>query len=128
MGIDVEWVDKEKTILCFKYVGVWNWTEFHENVLQANQMKDSVEHTVDHIYDVTESAPLPRGAITQFYNLRKRAHPRLGRLVLVTEDRFYMALYNIMKKMYSDLGANFVIMLNLEEAIAELKGNVDSVQ
>lgn len=121
MSISVQWLNDDQNVIHFKYEGNWDWEEFYETLIQADQMRHSVEHLVHHIYDMNHSDPLPSGALSQFSILRKRDFSNLGISILVSPNGFYSAFYQLMERLYPGIGTKFSIVSMLEEALKKLE-------
>lgn len=116
MGIVTQWDNAEQTAIRFIYQGQWTWVEFHASIDIALEMAASVSHPIDHIYDVTESASLPSGALSQFRGLRNRVPQNLNRRVLVGAGSLTRMLAQTMLSLYPGIQNNFSVVNTLDEA------------
>jgi hypothetical protein len=117
MSVGVEWDNDGKTAIRFIYQDSWTWEEFHSSIQQGLLLMDTVNHSVDHIYDVTEAGSMPSGAIGQFSRLRnQRQHPNIRRRVLVGANRFIRLFSDVIIKIYPDVQNNFFVVATLDEA------------
>lgn len=121
MTITIHWADDNQTILHFVFQAYWDWEEFDTAVQQSWQIMDTVNHTVDHIYDMSANSYFPFGGIHIIGDLRHKKHPRLNQMILVTSNPFFNGIYRLMERTYQKIGTNFQILPTLDDAYKELQ-------
>ncbi len=61
MSLTVCWDNAAKTIIRYNFGVTWTWQEFHNAVLQANELMNAVPHRVDILMNVEITRGLPPG-------------------------------------------------------------------
>jgi hypothetical protein len=98
MSVRVDWFNDEKTILLTTYEGWWSWAENDQVRHKAHEMLDSVDHSVDCIYDLSKISLIPKGSLLQAQNTISQAHVNTGALVVINSNRLLGMLFRIFKR------------------------------
>ncbi len=69
MTIQVNWADKDKTILRLYYEQIWGWQDAIDGHIKANQMMAKVKHPVAIILDLSDSDYIPPGSLAKVREL-----------------------------------------------------------
>ena len=93
MNIDVEWDNREQTIIRILFRRGWQWAELEEAIRQAETYITSVPHTVHLLMDIQEAGGGPAGVIT-------RAGSGLEQKVIVGAGMLIQAAYRAFLKVY----------------------------
>lgn len=85
MGFDIQWEDDAKTLIRYKAVDAWNWTDFHRAVrLSTFGMGAHDGPVVDTIVDFSQTARIPGGALAHIRSAGKRHVPQIsGRAIII---------------------------------------------
>lgn len=119
MAIKVIWDDETKTILRYDFIGNWTWNEFYAASAEFHAQLDSVDHKVDTIINLTDSAGMPGNVLSQAYSAFQNQHPNdTGLNVIVSKGMLIQILVNTFSRVYSNFTENFEIHLvfSLEDA------------
>lgn len=60
--IDVNWDEKDKSIIRMAITGDWTWEEYHDGTHQVSEMMNDVDYRVDVVMEMGEAGPLPMSA------------------------------------------------------------------
>ena len=87
MPVEFDWGDEAQTWLRFTPTTPWNWTDFHRAMRRATFWLDSVDHPVEILIDLRQSARLPAGALGHIRSLGVAIHPNSrNRAVIIGLD------------------------------------------
>ncbi|GEM_PF-264265 len=114
MGITVVWDNEEKTAIRYDFQGDWSWDDFRAAAMQSGAMTGEVDHPVDLIANMLNSAPLPEGAMFQFNRALRNAPQGRGMFVIVAADSWMKALTTVLDR--AGGGGRFSLAGTLEEA------------
>lgn len=104
MPIEVKWDNEEKTVLCFEYKGVWEWDDVFPVIEKGDKMIDEVDHPVGIVFDMTESAGVPKGVFSQTKRANRNIHKHVKYRVTVGANRFIEILVSSYQKIYGAMG------------------------
>ena len=119
MAVNVIWDDAGKTILRYDFVGNWTWDEFFVAAAEFHAQLESVEHKVDTVINLLESAGIPGNTLSHVYSALQRQHPNdSGLNVIVSKAMIIQTLLNVFKRAYNSLPMQVELQLvsTLEEA------------
>jgi hypothetical protein len=116
MSITVQWDNEQHTLLRWDFIGVWDWDDFLAAQKEANELINSVSHTVNVIGDVSKSYHLPPGAIGRFRTYRRDDPENTGRVVVVGASIYIKTMVDIFRGMFPNTGGNFTFANSLDEA------------
>ena len=114
MGITVVWDNEEKTAIRYDFQGEWSWEDFRAATMQSGAMTGEVDHPVDLIANMLESAPLPDGAMFQFNRALRNAPRGRGMFVIVAGDSWMKALSTVLDR--AGGGGRFALASTMSEA------------
>lgn len=118
MGITVEWDNLEKTIILCTYRDTWTWEEFFWAAQKASALQDTVQHTVDMVLDMRDSASTPSGVTGKFREIARIHHPNTGIRVLVTHTDVIKVLFQVFASVYRPAARKYQVVDSLEKAYA----------
>ncbi len=120
MPVQIVWDDEEKTMLRHIYQGEWTWQEFDVAVATAYTWIESVPHRVHIIVDLRQTGPLPANVLLHIRGLADRAHPRIGKTIIVGTNAFLQRLYDVFTSVYAIPHNHVILAPTLEEAHRQL--------
>lgn len=133
MPIQVVWDNDDQTVIRYIIEGKWTWGEMLAAVAASNAMLDAAEGKVDFIHDMSASAGIPGGALSNLKRFIGKEHPRTGQSVIVSGGRstsvlFAQGLLNIVDKIYKrDWGFHFADSLEqARQYLAQRAGQNDT--
>jgi hypothetical protein len=119
MSIHVNWYDRSQTIIHIELVDAWDWTDYHQVILDCVDMLHSVPHQVNFIGDIRQSDPLPGGALQEV----RRSLPRLphnwGITAVVPHTLFLQTVLLTFQRIYPNYAHRFFLSHTIEEALAQ---------
>lgn len=83
MSVSVEWNNPDQTVMRFIFEPPWDWSAFHEAVLQSHVLLNQVKHSVVRIFDVREYEHLPTEALEEAKHMQEKLHPYFHPTVIV---------------------------------------------
>lgn len=116
MGVNVFWVNDDKTIVQYDFIGRWTWEDFYPAYEEALRMEASVTHRVDVIINLLESRSIPPNALSHLKNITDKQPDNIGVSVLVTTHRFVKVMYDMGVKFYPKMRQYFAIVETMDEA------------
>lgn len=124
MGININWLNEEKTCFTVDFVGNWTWDELYPMLDEVYAMLDSIPHKADAIFDFTHSTGVPtKGALSHIKNANRIVHPNQARVVLVGLNNFATQLIKLFNSVYGAFARQegLASFATREEALAHLK-------
>lgn len=118
MPVTVQWENESHTLIRYVYSGAWTWEEMYAAVEQVNAMLDTVDYKVFFITDMAGVTKNPPGMISHIRNAMQLRHPNSGSTVVITQNTFLVALYNILSSVLNSLRDDFRLVHTHEEAEA----------
>lgn len=119
MPVSVEWDDAAQTIIRWDYVSKWTWdvdvAAAYQNTVALMQ---SVSHPVSLIHDLSQSAGIPGGALTQAYRYSTGLPENWEISAVVGSGTFAEALLGVFRNLYGKLGARYYTAPTLDNARA----------
>ena len=99
MPIEISWYDSEKTILLGTFKGEWTWGDYVAAGIQTLEIADGVQHRIDQIADMRESAAIPQGPALTIMNRNSSLanNIQLGITVLVGASVIVQGLVTALK-------------------------------
>jgi hypothetical protein len=125
MAIAVAWYDIGQTILLYRFSPEWTWEEFFEIKQQADAMLDTIDHPAALIFDLTRSEILPTDALSNARRIIRSRHPIGTPVFLVTQDKFLLHLYRVIRRVHGASVRDFYVMASREEALDCAKPHSD---
>ncbi|NDJ61905.1 MAG: hypothetical protein GYB67_12315 [Chloroflexi bacterium] len=100
MPVDMEWLDDDKTMLCFTFYDPWTLHEFFEVQQVALEAVSALDHKVHGIFDFHNSTAPPNHVISGFIGAGRRFYwgPNEGLTIAIGTNRFLQAIANIVAK------------------------------
>jgi hypothetical protein len=100
MGIEVSWIDDSHTGILVEFKGKWTWDDMRSANEKTSEMVKSVSYAVDTVNDLTHSAGLPSGALTEGRAMMNGFESGDGLMLVVQAGGFVKSLYNVFQKLY----------------------------
>lgn len=100
MPVTAEWDNPEKTRILMRYIGAWTWDEIYQTTDEIKGLMETVDYKVDIIQDWSQSTSIPSNGLSHAKNLIDKRHPRTGTIVLVGVSSVFLALWNVLGKLY----------------------------
>jgi hypothetical protein len=120
MSVQADWDNEAKTVIRIAYVGDWVWREHHDAMTAMADLAATVPHRFDVIVDVSESGPLPAGALGNLgATIRSVAENCSRRAVLINNSRFVRQLMDTLLKVQGVLLSNQTYLF--AETLAEAR-------
>ena len=116
MGVGVSWDDQAKTILRLDYSEKWTWAEVSTAMDEGITLMRSVTGKVCIIHDLTRSAAVPAGALTNAKRFTTGLPPNWDLSIVVGSGTFTETLLNIFSRVYIKLGEHYRTAQNIEDA------------
>lgn len=121
MPISVTWFDDDRTTLHYTFDGDWTWEEFYEADKTAYTMlKTIASRNGDLIVDLTHSTGIPSGMLSHVRSLFGRERDGWGNTAVIGPSRFYMSMFDMLRRLSPHLMHSFFIAESIEDATAKL--------
>jgi hypothetical protein len=117
MTVKVSWVDDAKTAILRVFEGQWTWDEFNKSQHEAIDMLSSVQYEVPQIFDFSNATVIPSDALSHIRDSAKDMPNNRGASIVVSTNKFYGQMYNVLDKVFPRLTRKVVIVKTREEAI-----------
>lgn len=118
MGINISWVNEERTIAQYTFDGRWTWDQLYHAVQEVKVMLNSVSHQVDIVIDLRKNHSVPPGALTHLRSVTLGASPNWGMGVFVGVNTFIRTLLRTFITVYPRLGERYAVADSVESALA----------
>lgn len=116
--VTVAWDDpKERQILCYRFIGMWEWYEFSQASTQAFRMIAEVPHNVNVIFDMRLSLDIPIGALKAMQRLLQFAPGNLDVIVVLSADKLTQMTFIMLLKMDKLLRRHITFARSREDAL-----------
>ncbi len=117
MGIQVRWDNPQQDILLCVFEETWNWQDYHAAMQQGRALIDSVDHSVDVIFDFQRTHFAPSGALRHLGNsFRSLADANLNRLVIVSATGILHIIVEVLTNLYPRTAASMSQAVTMKEA------------
>ena len=118
MGIQVKWDESAEHVIVYEFSDPWTWDEFVLAFETELEMAGTINDArYDVIVDVLNIKRVPGGSgITQVYTTFKRSPVNSGIAVILTESKFVISMFNVMKRVYPETESNYLIASDFESA------------
>jgi len=100
MPATVTWLNDNKNILYFDYIGMWTWEESYAAIEKSNRMMDEVNHPVGSIVDFTNTDRIPANlpkAMQKIAELRGSNPNDSGETVYVKAEILTKAMLDVIR-------------------------------
>ena len=119
MTIITSWMDSEKTIARYEFVGRWTWEEMTVAIKEMYAMLDSVPHGVDIIIDLSRSpSEPPRGMLAHLRTGTMEARVNWNSGVFVGVSPFVRVLINTFRRVEPGLAKRYAVANTVDEALS----------
>src|SRR5687768_212474 len=116
MGVAVQWDNDEKTILHYRFDGLWMWDEYLAALWQGRAMMKQVEHPVCVINNMLNTSQVPTSSLSSAKKVVENRPSNTGLAVFVFTNRFLMMVYKVFSQMNPAIRDNYITAQSLEEA------------
>lgn len=120
MSVNAYWFSEDERIIRFDFFGDWTWQEFYLAFEQSQQMRAAVSGRVDTIIDMSSSGRLPNNVLSHLVRVTSRVSKNPGLAVVVSSDRFILALYQASTRMYRQVAKRFRIAPTVAESLVTI--------
>lgn len=125
MAIEAGWMDETRTVIRYRCVSAWDWTDLHQAVKDSVALMDTVDHEVHQVIDLGTYTQLPKGNALGHFRLVMQVsmgHPHSGHVIMTNPNAFGRVLASTFMRIYSKDGiaARFHFVATLDEAQALL--------
>jgi hypothetical protein len=115
-GITVRWDDKEHSVICYHFVGLWEWYDFAQASTQVFHMMAEVPHDVSLIFDLHHSLDVPVGALRAVKQLVSYAPANLDIIVIASDDKLTQQIFVNLLRLEKSLRKNITFSKSHEDA------------
>jgi hypothetical protein len=116
MGINVNWDNEEKTILCHTYDHGWTTEDLYNAVDENRRLLLGLNHEVDLIVDMSVSGTPPAGVLTAYQYAERQVPPNQGIVVMVEPGAVMQPFNRIIDNLAPTISKNRTVVNTLEEA------------
>jgi hypothetical protein len=125
MGVNVSWLDAERTILIYELYGKWTWDAFYLAFEQALTMMAGVPHIVYALTIARDEAArhhIPPNILTHFPIITRRLPANAGAAVMVVTgfNPIWRSIYNAVVKLYPPFGQRVTPVSSEAEGLARI--------
>lgn len=124
MAVTVSWVDDSKTIILRVFEGQWTWEEFNDSQQKAAEMLSSIQYEVPQIFDFSKATVIPSEALSHIRDSGHDMPDNRGASIVVSTNKFYGQLYNVLDKVFPRLTRKVVIVETREEALKQARETI----
>jgi hypothetical protein len=126
MAVNFAWHDSTHKVMRVDLVGRWTWDEYHQAIHEIAELIRPLDHPVDFIFDLQQSAPISSGAPRQADTTFRLLGNKMGMMIVVTQNTFVKVIAATFKKAYKRWGDRVVTFDTLEQATAFVESRVNS--
>ena len=116
MGVEVRWVNPDKTVILFVYVHPWSWDDLHEARSTRDDMLEAVDHAVTVIVDLTASRQLPPNLFAGIRRVWEKKHSKSGSIILVCPNPLLRSACNVLLRLTPGMTSHVRMTYTLSEA------------
>lgn len=116
MGISVNWLDENRSIVLWEVEGKWTWDDYRQAQSHADALVRDIAYKVDVILDFTENRSLPFNILSQMRFERPQQPEKRGRVVIVGASPFVIKMMDLLYTVNPNLGDRFFTAATLDEA------------
>ncbi len=123
MGIRLEVSTEMERVWLYQFEGSWDWNDLTQAMLQDEVLAaEKGWHDYDAIGDLSHSATLPSNGLSRLSSILNSRFQRANvkKIVIVTQNSFFLAMYTIFKRMYNSKNMSFTVAATMEEAYAQI--------
>jgi hypothetical protein len=116
MGIQLNWENDERTVLCHVYDGVWTVNDFYIAMDESRHLLLSVEHPVDLIIDMRTAAGPPPAVLPAYKYADKQVPPNQRLIVMIKTGGMMKAFNRMVGRIAPKVTKNRYVVDDLEKA------------
>lgn len=120
VGIQVQWDNAERTIICVRASKTRQMADAFGAVQTIYDMIESVEHRVNMIVYIEKTIQLKQGYLQDVDRLEQRFHPRLNRVIVVSPDAFMLDVIHTAEKLLGGFRLKLVFAPSVDAARQQL--------
>ena len=121
MPIQLDWLNKEQTIIYVRFLGRWNRHSYTTLVDTSKSMIESVEHQVHQIHDFTQSHSTPRDLLAGMQYANKQLAPNQGLTILLHANSVIQAYVLMAKRTGLPLANHIYQAISTEDALQVIR-------
>lgn len=87
MTVSVQWNNASQTVMRFEFQPPWEWSDFHDAVLDSHVLLNQIEHPVVRIFDVRSYKHLSTDTLQEAKHCQEKLHPNFHPMVVVLGDK-----------------------------------------
>jgi len=117
MPIQIGWHPSLKHTIYYEFAEVWTWQEygeaFREELWLASHLNGDRYHVIANLLG---TALIPKGPIfSNFYSTVKSSPNNLGQVVVITTNRFILAMFATVLKIHPEIRDSLYLTNTLED-------------
>jgi hypothetical protein len=116
MAVQVNWDDKEHTILLYTFACTWTWDELYTAIDEGLALTESISHTIYIIVDFQKSRGLPPKAFSHFNHIKSFTNEQAELVVVVGGRTVLLTLFNLFVLIAGSVAHKFVWVPDLNKA------------
>lgn len=129
MSVTTEWHDDHKTVILYTVSDPWTWDEMYKGIDDCYAMMETVQHSVDTIFDIRESNGLPPSALANIRTLNRRRHENSRHVVVIGLRAFHRSILNTFARLYGFSNPNGVhFVADMSAALLRLASESEPVE
>jgi hypothetical protein len=100
MAVDFTWVDPDKRVAHYTFVGKWTWEELYDAFRASWDEMSQLDHMVDSISDFTQARGIPPSAMTHVRMLTQNRPPNTGVMIVVGASTYVTMMMQTFRQVY----------------------------
>lgn len=121
MPIVVRWDDETHTYIDCKLIDPWDWDQYQTACHEWRRLVDEADGKVCIIFDFTETARMPRGALAHLQRTIVDPHPKTGIPIIVGANPLIRSIISTVLRLYPRTARSLTMVATHEDAIAHIK-------
>jgi hypothetical protein len=123
MPVKVNWDNRQKTIIRFDFNSRWEWTDYLAALEKAEAMFNQVDHAVDTIANLQNSAPLDPATLREVHHALHNTPRNMGRIVVTPTSPLVRAMANAFSQIFHQQPECILLAESLSDARKILTDN-----
>lgn len=116
MPVQINWDDKEHTILLYTFGCTWTWDELYKAIDEGFALTKTVSHNFSIIVDFQKSRGLPPKAFSHFHHIKSVTSEQVDLIVVVGGGTVLLTLFNLFVLIAGSVAHKFVWVPDLDKA------------
>jgi len=118
MSIEVNWDNREKTVIRFDYTARWSWQDYYAALDETKSWVENLDYKVYFINKVDNIGHLPANAVNHFKKTAVEFGPYVHLTVIVAHSRFLHLVFDVFQRVAGEWSKNYRFVESMEEAYA----------